>query len=597
MASLLGTVVGDFETQLATKLAVGGTTATLQSATDDDGVALPAGRYFFTIDGDNSSKEHVACTLSGTSLTAIKSVSRQGVEASGVVRVHRIGATVVITDFKHLKAINDLLDGTTNLNASVPLGYDGTASITTNNQLATKAYVDGVAVSGAPDANTTTKGIVQQATQAQRDARTATGSTGAALFADPSVNRSVLMHDYLASAVGTDAYAIALTPAVTAYTTGDVYIFKADVANTGAATLNVNALGAKTIKRMNGDALIDKDIQANAIVTVVYNGTDMLLDTVDAASRLGIQNSSYVYAVSAGGTDAYAITLTPAPAAYVVGQAFIFKADVANTGASTLNVNSLGAVAIKRNMTDDTATGDILANDIVRVVYDGTSMQMAAVRGLSSKARVHFQSLGGNSFTVQTGADYKIIFDTEDFDVNNEMDSSVTTITATTSTGTTDIYTSAPTFAAGDVGKAIMNYTRSKFGTIATFVSTTHVTTTSIAAQATGDTIYMSNSRFTAQSAGFYHVSLSMYQVNFTGSQVHKLIVKKNGSTVVSESVTTQNASTTTTTSREMTIQDVVQLAAGDYLEVFVNAATGVATFNNVDSNAGSCYWAIHRLS
>lgn len=164
MASLLATILADFTTQLATEISVGGTTATLSSATDDDGVALPAGRYFFTIDGANSSKEHISCTLSGTSLTSIKSVSRQGVETSGVARKHRIGASVTITDFAHILQINNLLNGTTDLNASTPLEYDGTATISSANQLATKDYVDGVAIAGSPDASTTVKGISKLST-------------------------------------------------------------------------------------------------------------------------------------------------------------------------------------------------------------------------------------------------------------------------------------------------------------------------------------------------------------------------------------------------------------------------------------------------
>ncbi len=159
MATDLGIIIADFQTQLATAIAISGTSATLQSATDDDGVALPAGRYFFTLDGDNSAKEHIVCDLSSTALTNIKTVSRQGVETSGVLRKHRVGATVTITDFKHIRAINDLVSGAVDFNASEPLGYDGTASITTANQLATKAYVDGVAIAGAPDASTTVKGI------------------------------------------------------------------------------------------------------------------------------------------------------------------------------------------------------------------------------------------------------------------------------------------------------------------------------------------------------------------------------------------------------------------------------------------------------
>lgn len=186
----LAKIIADFETSLATKMAVGATTATLLSATDDDSVALPAGRYFFTIDGDNSQKEHISCTLSSTSLSAIKTVSRQGTETSGCLRTHRVGAKVVITDFAHIKKINDLLDGTTPLDSSVPLTYSAEPTFTDGlHQLVTfdksKAYTDGVAVAGAPNASTTVKGIVEIATTAEINAGTGTGATGAVIAVSP----------------------------------------------------------------------------------------------------------------------------------------------------------------------------------------------------------------------------------------------------------------------------------------------------------------------------------------------------------------------------------------------------------------------------
>ncbi len=52
--------------------------------------------------------------------------------------------------------------------------------------VANKSYVDAVGSSGAADANTTTKGIVEQATTAEIDAGTGTGGTSAALFMDPA---------------------------------------------------------------------------------------------------------------------------------------------------------------------------------------------------------------------------------------------------------------------------------------------------------------------------------------------------------------------------------------------------------------------------
>lgn len=96
-------------------------------------------------------------------------------------------------------------------------------------------------------------------------------------------------------------------------------------------------------------------------------------------SKSGIQNSSYTYAADAQASDAYAITVSPAPSAYATGQTWLFKANTANTGAGSLNVNGLGAKTIKKNTDQDLATGDIEAGSIVEVVYDGTNMQMVSV--------------------------------------------------------------------------------------------------------------------------------------------------------------------------------------------------------------------------
>lgn len=277
MATKLGKIVADFTTSLATALAVGGTSATLQSATDDDGVALPAGTYYFALDGGTSNKEHIQCSLSGTSITSIQSITRQGVLASGVVRKHRVGCSVALTDYAYIMFMQDLIAGTTTLNASAPLGYDGTASITTANQLATKAYVDGVAIAGAPDASTTVKGIVEEATQAEVDAKTAAGATSARLIINPTTLRASLFNDYKADTGAADAYAITPAPAITAYTAGQMFVFKPANANTGTSTLNVNALGVKTIKRIDGTNLSANDLVTTQIACVVYDGTNMVI--------------------------------------------------------------------------------------------------------------------------------------------------------------------------------------------------------------------------------------------------------------------------------------------------------------------------------
>lgn len=81
------------------------------------------------------------------------------------------------------------------------------------------------------------------------------------------------------------------------------------------------------------------------------------------------------YAADAGSTDTYAITINGI-SAYATGQVFKFKANTVNTGAATLNVNSLGAKTIVKNYNATLADGDIKANQLVEVIYDGTNMQL-----------------------------------------------------------------------------------------------------------------------------------------------------------------------------------------------------------------------------
>lgn len=90
------------------------------------------------------------------------------------------------------------------------------------------------------------------------------------------------------------------------------------------------------------------------------------------------------FAADAGSTDTYVVTLDPAPAAYVTGEHYRFKANTANTGVCTVNFNGLGAKTIKKaagGITTDLADNDIRAGQWVDLVYDGTNMQMQSLLG------------------------------------------------------------------------------------------------------------------------------------------------------------------------------------------------------------------------
>ena len=81
------------------------------------------------------------------------------------------------------------------------------------------------------------------------------------------------VQDYAIDVGAVNAFAITLTPSLTQYVVGLPIYFKALNANTGTATLNVNGLGAKTIRKNGTSPLTSGDIVAGQIVAVAYDGT------------------------------------------------------------------------------------------------------------------------------------------------------------------------------------------------------------------------------------------------------------------------------------------------------------------------------------
>jgi len=131
----------DVELQLAAAISIGDTSITLSSANDDDGNALPAGKYCFTVDNGSSNKEYLLGQLNGTDLTSVVSVSRQGVESSGAARAHRVGAPAILSDFAAIQRVADILRGQETADGDNPISYDAEPTLTDRKELATVAYV------------------------------------------------------------------------------------------------------------------------------------------------------------------------------------------------------------------------------------------------------------------------------------------------------------------------------------------------------------------------------------------------------------------------------------------------------------------------
>jgi len=121
-----------------------------------------------------------------------------------------------------------------------------------------------------------------------------------------------------------------------------------------------------------GQALTGGEIANGQQVWVQWDGINWQMISVRSVPQV-------LYAADSGAADAYAITLagvTITALDQLTGIPIIFKATFANTSASTLNVNALGATAITKDGAVALVANDIKAGQMVQVVWDGDRFQL-----------------------------------------------------------------------------------------------------------------------------------------------------------------------------------------------------------------------------
>ena len=117
-------------------------------------------------------------------------------------------------------------------------------------------------------------------------------------------------------------------------------------------------------------------------------------DATDAATVSQVQSTVVKLIASVSGTDTITGSLTPSLAAYAAGQMFYFVAAGDNTGAVTLNINSLGAKNVTKNGTTALVAGDIKSGQTVAVIYDGTRFQVVSTSSLTGFTGASNTALG-----------------------------------------------------------------------------------------------------------------------------------------------------------------------------------------------------------
>lgn len=111
-------------------------------------------------------------------------------------------------------------------------------------------------------------------------------------------------------------------------------------------------------------------------------------------------NKNSVIVNDAGTVNALVVAITPTITTYT-DLFLIVKVNNTNTGASTINVNSVGAVAIKKNATEALIAGDLVENGYALLVFDGTNFQLVNAKNDLTTILSNISTLQSNMTTAQ----------------------------------------------------------------------------------------------------------------------------------------------------------------------------------------------------
>ena len=168
-----------------------------------------------------------------------------------------------------------------------------------------------------------------------------------------------------------------------------------------AGFLNALIAQQRNLIRGNGQTASSIDI-----VTQDNADDSMALKAVQHIVQRGLMK----YAADTGSANAVVAALSPALAEYRAGLEVRVKIAATNTGATTLNLNSLGTKPIVRFDGSIMQPGDLPAGMVAALQYDGTAFQLmnpsSAVQRLTSNPTLYVRTDGndGNDGSANTPA-------------------------------------------------------------------------------------------------------------------------------------------------------------------------------------------------
>lgn len=120
-----------------------------------------------------------------------------------------------------------------------------------------------------------------------------------------------------------------------------------------------------------------------------------------AVSYAGLQAGTALYVAGSGSAAAQTGSVTPSLLGFTTGQVLYFRPSATSTGGMTLNINSLGGKSILRADGSALQAGDLVANALYAIWYDGTSYRLLGVQAALGSYVV---DPGGNGIVIRTGS-------------------------------------------------------------------------------------------------------------------------------------------------------------------------------------------------
>lgn len=164
-----------------------------------------------------------------------------------------------------------------------------------------------------------------------------------------------------------------LVDTATTFTAGRLYRIRTNAANSGAATCSINGgTGVAMKKSPSSAALASGDIADATELLLYYDGTNL-----QVLSGMTVSADEMILAVptTTRSSNAFSGDLPVAPASLATGLIIAWRVPSAPSGASTYNLNSLGAKDIYRGNAAAVAA-DLPANRDILMRYDGTQWQI-----------------------------------------------------------------------------------------------------------------------------------------------------------------------------------------------------------------------------